>query len=312
MKKLLMILAVIVLLVGCNSTREIDNRNIIKVITPNGIPLVALGDLMGDEKVEIENVSGPELLISALTTKNHDIVIAPLQLGAKLYISKASNYQVKAILSFGNTYIVSREKINSLADLQGQDIMAYGKNTSPDIILRSALKANDVEANITYQNSVDLIIPEFVCNTGSCVPPKYILSAEPVMTKLKTKFGIDIYTLDLQEVLKDQIEAIPQAAVFVNPNSQNQKEIADFLDKLKTNTEVLNQDPQSYAERIVDKHSYFTDLGVEGLKLSIPRSNIEYVEAKQNQKMIEDYFNLLNDYNENLLGNKIPDLDFYK
>lgn len=312
MKKLLMILAVMVLLVGCNSTREIDNRNIIKVITPNGIPLVALGDLMGDEKVEIENVSGPELLISALTTKNHDIVIAPLQLGAKLYISKASNYQVKAILSFGNTYIVSREKINSLADLQGQDIMAYGKNTSPDIILRSALKANDVEANITYQNSVDLIIPEFVCNTGSCVPPKYILSAEPVMTKLKTKFGIDIYTLDLQEVLKDQIEAIPQAAVFVNPNSQNQKEIADFLDKLKTNTEVLNQDPQSYAERIVDKHSYFTDLGVEGLKLSIPRSNIEYVEAKQNQKMIEDYFNLLNDYNENLLGNKIPDLDFYK
>lgn len=311
MKKLLMILAAMLLLVGCNSTREIDNRNTIKVISPNGIPLVALGDLMGDEKVEIENVSGPELLISALTTKNHDIVIAPLQLGAKLYLSKASSYQVNAILSFGNTYIVSREKINSLADLDGQEIMAYGKNTTPDIILRSALSANQIETNITYQNSVDLIIPQFACS-DSCVPPKYILSAEPVMTKLKTKFGIDIYTLDLQEVLKDQIEAIPQAAIFVNPDSQNQKEISDFLDKLKTNTEVLNQDPKGYAERIVDKHSYFTDLGVEGLELSIPRSNIKYVDAKQNQKMIEDYFNLLNQYNENLLGNKIPDLDFYK
>ena len=306
MKKLILFILLSILMTGC-ALKKPESQ--VSIIVPNGIPLIAVGDLIGEENIKIESVTGPALLQTALVSKSHDIIIAPLNIGAKLYIDGGSKYKLAAVLTSGNTYIVSRKenKLDSINDLQNEEIMAYGKGAAPGIVLEKALES--INANITYKDSVDTILPLFV--TKNETTPKYILTAEPVIQKLQKEFKIDLNILDLQEVLKSEIEFIPQAAIFVHPDKIDNADVIRVLKLIEANVNNLNKNPLEYAKKIVSKHVYFTNLKEEFIASSIPNSDINYSNSKDNKAICEKYFELLNAFNEKLLGNKKPDNAFY-
>jgi NitT/TauT family transport system substrate-binding protein len=311
---LLMFIMIALTLFGCNSTKS---ENKIKVLVPSGIPFVAVGDLIDQKDIVIDSVIGPDLLITGMISKSHDIIIAPLNVGAKLYLNESSNYKLDSTITFGNTYIVSRKSntLNTIEDLNDKNILAYGKNSIPDILLKKALDSNEIKAEISYQGGIDQVIPFFICNPKypddvSCNPPDYILCAEPLITKLELEYNMDLNILDLQAESGSKL--IPQAAIFINPESENLKEINIILNLIKANVEYLNNNPKEYANKIVNKHSYFKNLGVKIIESSIPRSNINYLNLSDNIEIYENFFEMLNNYNPNLLGGKIPDSEFYR
>lgn len=312
MKRIFLLIMIFLTLAGCDSGKL---KNQVTILVPSGIPLIAVGDLLDCDKLTIDSVSGPDLLVSGMISKSHDIIIAPLNVGAKLYLNQASPYRLQAIITFGNTYLVSRKAtpLMSISDVQNQDILAYGRNSIPDIILRKVLETNGVEADITYQVGIDQLIPFFVCNPDnpddlSCNPTSYILGAEPLLSKLELEYHLQLNILNLQE---NDAQVIPQAAIFINPESTNIQDINAVLDLLSNNIRYLNDHPKDYAERIVGKHPYFENLGVTIIENSIPRSNITYLQAVDNREICESLFAMLNDYNPDLLGGRIPDAEFY-
>ncbi len=312
-KKFLLLLLVVlssVFLGGCSS--KINNE--IKVILPSGTPLIAVGGLLKEENVEYTVVSGADLLTTALISKSHDIVIAPLTLGMKLFMNESSSYQVYSIITFGNTYIVSRKttSLNSMADVNQQAIMAFGQNNTPDIMLKAALEDNEYQANITYQAGVNDIVPFFVCGDSSCEEaPKYILSAEPTITTLELKYGLDLNILNLQDVMGEDHETIPQAAIFINPDSYYLEDIEVFMKKLEKNIDEMNNKTDSYVDKIIEFHDFFQKTGADVLKRSIPRSNIDFLLAKENKEIVVAYCNLLNKYNNKILGGGVVDEEIY-
>lgn len=308
MKKVLIYFIVLFFLAGCNAVNE--NNEKLKIIVPTGIPLIALGGLINDDVI-IDDVSGTNLLLSAITSKSHDIVIAPFNLGTKLYINQSSDYKLASILSIGNTYIVSKKesKLDSVKDLNGKTLLAFGEHSIPQIILNRALDKNNVICNIDYLANLNLIIPFFINNSNDSY--EYILAAEPVITSLIENYNIDLNILDLQDLLKDEISMIIQAAVFINPNSKNKNKIDKFLVDLKNNIEVLNSNQNQYANNILNKHPYFLNLNANVIGKSIPRSNIVYYNSQEIKQFIIDYCEYLNQYNNEILSNKIPEEDFF-
>lgn len=311
MKKMLFLILLALVLAGCGYKEKKD----ITILVPNGIPLIALGDLV--DEYQVETVVGPDLLTSGLIAKSHDLIIAPLNLGAKLYLNNSSTFKLAALITFGNTYLVSRKSspLETIQDVEGEEILAYGRNAVPDIILRKALAFSNVNAQINYQNGIDEVIPLFVSNSDNPndyleTAPKYILAAEPYLSKLELDYQMELNLLDLQEVLGDNL--IPQAAIFINPESEHYDLMDEVLDKIENNILSLNQDPKSYAKKITSKHQYFKNLGAETIEHSIPRSNINYLVASENINLCEEFFQMLNNYNPNLLGGEIPDQDFYE
>ena len=68
------------------SCKKDENLQKIKIIVPNGTPLVAVGDLLSNENYEFEVVSGADLLTAALVKKDYDVVIAPITATTKVYL----------------------------------------------------------------------------------------------------------------------------------------------------------------------------------------------------------------------------------
>lgn len=316
MKKIKKFLLLIIVLLGgfivTGCSRKINNE--IAVILPSGTPLIAVGGLLEEENVNYTVVSGADLLTTALISQSHDIVIAPLTLGMKLFMSGSSNYKLYAIVTLGNTYLVSRSDtpLDSIGDVNNQSVMAFGQNNTPDIILKAALEDNAYQANITYQAGVNDIVPFFVCNESVCpAAPKYILSAEPTITTYELKYGLTLNTINLQEIIGEGNEVIPQAAVFINPNSKYLEDIEVFMGKLEKNISELNKKTDSYVDRIINLHDFFTKTGADVLKRSIPRSNIDFLLARENQATVVGYCNLLNKYNSKILGGLVVDEKIY-
>ena len=94
-----------------------------------------------------------------------------------------------------------------------------------------------------------------------------------------------------------------QAAIFVNPESQKQDSIKAVINKIEKNIAAMNQDPAKYASEILEKDIYFSDLGLEIMTNSIPKSNLSFLKAKENKTDIEKYLTMI--------GYKLPDEKFY-
>ena len=206
--KVLMMLVIALVLVGCGGKVKEE----VKIIVPQGNPFIAVGNLIGEENISIESVNGAAGVKAGLVGNDYDIVIAPLNLGAQLYVGGKSKYVLDSVVALGNTYIISNKdtKLDLISDLDGKTILAYSQGGTPDIILQYALNQNNVNAVIEYQPSLTEVVPFFVQGKYD-----YILAAEPVITNLKVNKNKELNVLDLQDVVD---ATIMQAAIFVNPD----------------------------------------------------------------------------------------------
>lgn len=304
MKKILFMLFVAVaalVLVGCKTPENSGDGAIteeVKIITPQGNPFIAVGNLLGEENIKIDSVNGAAGVKQALVAGEYDIVIAPLNLGAQLYSKEQSKYVLNSVIALGNTYIVSNKnvKLDSIQDLQGKTILAYSQGGTPDIVLQYVLNANNVQATIEYQPSITEVVPFFMQGQYD-----YILAAEPVITNLKVKKNKELNVLNLQDYTDN---TIMQAAVFVNPNSQKQESIKAVIEKIEANIKQMNENPQAYANSIISKDVYFSDLGADIIATSLPNANLSFLDAKNNKSKIEAYLTMI--------GYQLPNEGFYQ
>lgn len=290
----IVILVLMIILTGCGS-QNVEEE--VSIAVPQGNPFIAIGNLLGEENIKIESVNGAAGVKAELVNGKRDVVIAPLNLGAQLYVAGNSKYVLDSVIALGNTYIVSNKNVqlNSLKDLEGKTILAYSKGGTPDIVLQYVLKENGVNANIEYQDSLPEVVPFFMQGKYD-----YILAAEPVITNLQVNKKKELNILNLQDYTQN---TIMQAAIFVNPESTKTDSIKAVIKKIQSNISKMNQNPSEYAQQILNKDIYFSDLGAEIMSLSIPKSNLSFLKAKNNKKLIEDYLTMI--------GNKLPDEKFY-
>lgn len=309
MKKVISLLLVVFICLFSIGCKEKEKPY---VLTPEGIPLIAIGGTL--EEYDVTTTPGPQVLQSELIQDNYDYIIAPVTLGAQLSIKTVINYKIAALITFDNMYIVSKtdKPLTSLNDLNGKKVAAYGQNQPSDIMFKYALGKFGVECEIEYAKDVASVV------SGYFMPGNvdYALVAEPYLSKVKEK--TDVNVLDLAKVLREleegSVDFIPQAAIYVYKDL-SKSEVKKVLKKIEQNINSLNSDANAYAKKLLEMdeslYPLFKNLGEATLTSVCNNAGISFLKAYDNKAKLDAFFNIVNNANSEILGGKLPEDSFY-
>lgn len=306
MKRLLSICLFLLLfasLAACHTT-TLESEYSLNLLVPVGSPQLATIQLKQQpHRYTIDYVNGPDPLVAGFLSKTYDAILAPTNLGAKLYQS-GSEYALAAVIGFGNLYIVSKDTVlESMSDLNDKEVILFGRNQTGDIIVQYLIKELNLNSSITYVDSVQTAQSELIAN-----PSKIILTAEPSLSALIAHLG-ELSILDLQQSYQ-QVSgnlSYPQVGLFVKVDT-NKRAISQLLTDLQASITWANQEPTLAAETAVTLGFSFSKTVIE---TAIPRSHLQFVLANTIVEDIELYFQLIVSTNPNLLSLPLPSSNFY-
>ena len=277
---------------GCVKTEKI------KILVPQGSPELALTYLKNDDDYHIDVVLGADPLLAAFSSQSHDVIIAPTHLGVKLYAS-SSDYMMLGILVFGNYYFASQSKdLVDIHDINGKEVVVFGQNQTSDIIVKHLFDAYDVNAHITYVDSIASANAMLILD-----PSIIILTAEPSLSTLVQSYpNLNYLSLDVYYQMIEG-ETYPQASVFVKStlsDGQKKQIEIDFMDS----TTKLNEDVITSAELAVMQGF---NMEKDVLIMAIPRSHIEYRNAYDSKSLLNRYIYMIYNMNPMLVVNPYAD-----
>jgi len=296
MKKILILLLVI-MLVGCSSKEKIT------IMVPYGSPQMSQLYLQDNNKnYESNVVIGADPLVAAFGSSSHDVIFAPINLGAKMFQSK-EDYFLLGVVTWGNYYLVSNVEISEFSELDGKNIIVFGRNQVSDILMLYLESAYQIDITITYVDSLSTATAHSIAN-----PTDIVMVAEPSFSLLKQR-NSSIYSIDLQAAYRSvsSSEYFPQAGVFVHRRVSNMDRQQIILDLIKSIENLNSQESVSIDLAI--------RLGIElerdVLSSAFKSSNIEFKSGTDSKDAIVSFFNLILAMNPQLIGGKLPSEQFY-
>lgn len=310
MKKILLSLVLIFigsLMVSCTIVENGDpKKEEIQIIMPTGTPALALAEFaMTTEGINAEVVAGSDPLVAAFTSKSHDIIVAPVNLGAKMY-SVYEEYALYKTFVWGNLYLASKSPINSFADLNNKKVVAFGKNSTPDIVMQALLKYHS-NIDVTVEYVTDVSEANTLLASGKA---EIVVTAEPSISKLKSKLNLSV--LDLQEEWAKMTgsTSYPQAGIFVRKSITLRKTVQDVLNKMQASILNAVNDPVTCANHAVKMHKSFETLGVETLVSAIPNCHYQILES--DKEAVNYYLQMMIDLGfSKQMGGSLPKDEFY-
>jgi len=298
MKKLFCFVIFILMLSACQKPETI------KVIVPFGSTQMSQHLMEKDTSAyRVDVIQGADPLIAAFGSRSHDVIFAPLTLGAKMYETKPE-YQLLATVIWGNFYFVTaRQDILNFEDLDGKSVVLFGRNQTADIIVNYLFSELDLNVSITYVDSLSSATAEF-----SLDPQKIVLVAEPNHSMLKLTH-LNLKSLSIQEAYFELtgINRIPQAGVFVKETlSQNLK--IKIAQDLKASIEALYENPEQSLAYMIDRNPSFN---LNAAILSLSDQHIMFTQGLDSKDEITFYFSLILANQPLQIGQRLPTDDFY-
>lgn len=300
MKKLTVLfvcLIIFLFLWGCQR-----KANLTLLVTKGSTQLTQLY-LQNDTKYQVDVVIGADPLVAGFSSREYDAIIAPLNLGVKLFQS-SSDYRLGAIVVWGNYYLASREgQLSSWDDLNSQEVVIFGQGQMPDIICRYLFDQLQLQPEITYVDSTQTSASLCMANAE-----RIVLVAEPSLSLLMQEYP-DMRVLDVQEKYRDYTgnQSFPQAGVFYRGDLEMSL-VEQLLTDLEASIASVNADPEEAAELAFDLGMNFP---IDVLSGAISRSNLRFESASIAKTSIEEFLNIILEFSPSLIGGSLPDDEFY-
>lgn len=316
-KKLSLILTVIFtlgLLAGCGYKNNKKIETDINVIVPDGITAIASAKLIKEKEPIVEGYnlnysieSTPENIVSQVLKGEADIAIVPSNVAATQY-NKNAGYVIAGTVGWGSLYLVSTDGEKKIEELKNAEVYNIGKGLTPDLIVRSLLKDNNIDAdkdvNFSYVSGVTELAPLVIAGKT-----KYAVMPEPAVSQVLSKNSNAVVIADLNEEWKkvnNSEYGYPQSTLIVKKELvENDKEFVDkFINKMKESCEFAN-DKNSNLPDYCEEIGVSTDKNV--ILNSIDRADIKFTDIKDCYEEYEKYFNKLNELSPSTIGGKVPD-----
>lgn len=308
-KNLLVSLLVVLttfVLSSCGGFELSGEKHEISLIAPTGTPTLILGQSIEEyERVDTQIVSGPTALAAEFAKGEKDIIVAPINLGAKLASSsKDFKYVMFHTLVWCNYYIVSEEEITSFEQLDKKDVTLFGLNSTPDIIFKSLTKHHNISPNVTYVASVNDANSSLLTNKANI-----IVSAEPALSALLTKGNYHVYSLAEAWTKMAGYDGadVPQAAIFVKKESIEKANkflelVVKNVNNVRNNKEEAVQSAKRVDQLLVANEKVLVN--------AIDRCNFKI--SSREKDAIETYFTKVIELGLGAsVGGKLPDEAFY-
>ena len=296
---------------------NIYSKDKIKVIAPDGLPALSLV-MMINEKPQIDGIDVEykieklsESLVMTLMKKDADIAIVPSNLAGQLY-NKGLGYKIGGTVGWGSFYVISRENFDSLKDLKGKEIGIIGKGLTPDIILQTLLKKNNLnlikDIKIDYLSSGNELAPLYLSGKKDIV-----VIAEPMASKILSKDKNSKINVELNQEWKklfDVTKGYPQSTLIVSESilKENPNFLSEFIEKLKESINFIKSNDEKRLEYISKaKITLPNDIIDE----AIEKANFDFTPAVEGKNEYMIYFKEIAENNKKAIGGKVPDEEIF-
>jgi NitT/TauT family transport system substrate-binding protein len=234
-------------------------------------------------------------------------------------------------------HIVSDRDIQTLEELKGETIVAFGRSGTPGITLRTVLKQNNIEfiepesadftpdpekVNIVYLTAPSDVRDAIATNMeigGN--PIGFALLAEPVATAI-TGFANNAgrpgvtarINLQTQWAQNNNGEIYPQAALIVHERllTDNAEFVNNFIKAAELSSLFANNNPEKAGNLAVEHGSIAIPNGtiIENAHKA-GRLPIDFTYAANAKPAVNAFLQTLMEENPNLIGGKMPPDEFY-
>ncbi|MDR2822682.1 MAG: ABC transporter substrate-binding protein [Acholeplasmatales bacterium] len=345
MKKNVFLILVVFALIGFISCTKEDKRTLnIKVVSPDGAPLLSLAKvwtdnetILDDYTVDYQKLSGADDLTAQLLSKEPDFAIAPINIAAKVY-NDGLGYLFAGVSIWGIMHIVSNQNIQSLSELKGENVFAFAKAGTPGITIRSILSQNNIEftenidgskeagkVNIIYLADAANVREAIIVGKLNNIDVKFALLPEPVATAiagatLSSPHGSYSAKINLETEWKNKNNgsSYPQAGlIFHERLLKNDKAFVDkFIEAVKESTTWAFNNPEeagNLAKNTLLSTGIPNGTVVKAAVLA-GRLNLSFLEASLSKESVNNYLTIIKNDNANsinLIGGKLPRDEFY-
>lgn len=280
---------------GCQKKKQ--NDLVLSVSVLRGPSAIAFAGWISDppqlngRRLSIEIVDSPDKIQAALIKGETDIAVLPMISAANLY-NKGIAYRLAGCPIWGTLYLVTCGA--------PQSIHLFAAGTTPDILARHYLCQNELSYPLVYTFSTPAEIFQGI-RAGKV---KTAVLSEPFLSKaLQSDSTLTIWA-DLNQG-GDSVPGFAQTAVLYHPSLQKEKRALDSL--LQSTCQYAVGQPEE-AIRTLETHGVFP-VGMLTPE-SIERCKIHYLPALQAEKSIYAFLELIQRYEPEAIGKKLPEKDF--
>jgi NitT/TauT family transport system substrate-binding protein len=319
MKKLLALIISVMVILGVSACEPASPAESYTLMAPDGAPGVVISKIVNDgtvygKTVNASIVGGAEEISANVTNGSADMAVMPLNLAAKLY-NGGVKIKLVSVNIFGSLYMVGKTQINGVSDLVGQVVYNIGRGGTPDLTFKYILKSNNiefVESETAVEGKVAL---QYVAAASELVPllktnkASYGIMGEPAVTNCNKAAGT-VTVLNIQEQWKAITgEDYTQAGFVVSDELASNRYFMNALCKvLEENEEWCKTNASSIKDMLKAKGSTLT---IDYTAELLGRCNVGYKSAALAKNDVESYFNVLLGFNPKVIGEKLPDDNFY-
>ena len=250
----------------------------------------------------------PSVVTAALISGDCDIAALPTNAASALYNKTGGKVHVLALNTRGVLYLVSdgKEKIESIADLNGKTVYAPAQN--PSFIFAALCSKYGIELNIdtSYAQPAELNTAVAAGQVSLAVLP------EPMVTVARSQNKDLVVALDLTAEWDKVFEpgSLVQGCVVVRREFAEQypEAVKQFLADYEASVKLLSEDVQAAAEKI-EASGIFAKAAVAAK--AIPNCNICFVTGEDMQRELGAFLEIMFEKAPQSIGGAVPGNDFY-
>lgn len=242
MKKALLFIPIVSLLASCGGKNPNLRQTDLKILSPTGAPAVSMYNFVNGLHTVLNPASE---LLPEFGKDNYDIIVAPAKGGLTKIVKANANYQMAAVVTFGNFALVSTGKDTDGILNAGDNVLVFQKADIPGSVFNFLYG----ELGLNVYDVPDVSDTAGPLNTGSItiagdtIELDYVFSAYPIITNLKKSAQVVERASDAFASKTDG-KRIIQAGVFVNKNLSEEK-ADEFLTLLNQDLTSAVADPNN-------------------------------------------------------------------
>ncbi len=260
--------------------------------------------------IKIEILNEPMQVRKMMLDGSADYAVLPTTMAAVLY-NKGLDYRLIAIPVWGTLYLCGSDTaITRWEDLRNKRVYAMARGMTPDVLLRHLLQKNgispgkDITLDYSYPTHIEL------ANALSAGRAELAVISEPLVSLVMHRNGHIRPLFDLNREW-NKLQGIPMAQTAFLGSAESLKHpqrTEQLISAYERSSRWVNLNPDSAAELVV-RNKILPDHEVA--RRSIPRSNLNFVRAGDVRSQIEEYLEVFYRMNPVIIGEKMPDEDFY-